>query len=177
MRTKQRPARRAMLGCALLLFLGELPFLASAAQEEPPRPPDEYGALDAWISGEIVEVDSAGGRLMLAPLRELRQRSRRASAAFDREPPLALIELRYAKGWIYFDRSEGKDQVRVTLKDGRERFQVGELIEIGRAKEFHGGYDRSSVQINGPIGSMVTSTQWTFKGWVLIRVTPFRNPE
>lgn len=90
---------------------------------------------------------------------------------------MALIELRYAKGWVYFDDPEGGGQLRVTLKEGRERLRVGQFIEIGRSKEFRGGYDSSSVQVGGPNGTVITSTQWTFKGWLLIRVTPFRDSE
>jgi hypothetical protein len=177
METRSRPAIAAFIASAVLMLLVGWSVATQAAQEEPPRLPDEYGALDAWISGEIVEMDSSRGRLVLAPLRELRQRSARSADAFDREPPVALIELRYAKGWVYFDDPEGPGQLRVTLKEGRDRLRVGQFIEIGRSTEFRGGYESSSVQVNGPMGTVVTSTQWTFKGWLLIRVTPFRDPE
>jgi len=145
-------------------------------QQSAPDPPEYYAALDAWIGGEIVRIDESRGQLTIAPLDELRERSPRSRNLVDRERPVALVELRYAKGWAYFD-DEGNQQIRLTLKEGRSRLRVGQFVEIGRAKGFHGGYDRSSVQVNGSMGTVVNATKWTFRGWIPMRVSPFRETE
>jgi hypothetical protein len=146
----------------------------ASAQQSMPTPPEYYAALEEWIEGEIVGIDDSRGQLTIAPLRELGERSTQSRNLIDRERPVAIIELRYAKGWAYFD-DESDQQIRLTLKEGRSRLRVGQIVEIGRADSFRGGYDRSTVQVRNSLGAAVTATKWTFKGWVLVRVTGFRE--
>lgn len=88
------------------------------------------------------------------------------------DEPSTWVELRYANGWVYFDVGGRGEQERLTLREGRARFAVGQRIEIGRSTEFRGGYDRQGIQVNTPSG-VASGTQLRFKGWILVRLGGF----
>lgn len=164
------PATCATLAVLMLLPVAWQPMWAVARQKLPPLP-DRYAALDPWIEGEIVEVRESGGVLRLASVR-LPPGSRGRDVLFD-DRATTWVELRYAKGLVYFDDPEGGPQLRMSLKDGHEHFEVGQLIEIGRSTQFQGGFDRTSISI-GNRGRQISGSALRFRGWIMIRVNQFR---
>jgi len=80
----------------------------------------------------------------------------------------AVLELRYAKGWMYFDNPHGGEQRRYNLREGRRRLRIGQLIQIGRANDFRGGHESNTISLGG-----VQATQVLFEGWILARVNPY----
>jgi hypothetical protein len=86
------------------------------------------------------------------------------------------VELRYAKGWVYFDDPDGGPQERVPLREARSRFRVGQMIEIGHSTIYSGGYDRGRIQLM-TAGGIVTVAQFKFRGTILLRVNPYRSAD
>lgn len=71
---------------------------------------------------------------------------------------------------VYFDPVAGTDQERVTLREGRERFAIGQRIAIGRSTERQGGFDSRGIRTATPTGS-AGGTELRFRGWIMVRVT------
>ncbi|NKB87688.1 MAG: hypothetical protein GKS06_05655 [Acidobacteria bacterium] len=142
--------------------------LLGAAQRQVPQPPENYFGLDAWFGGEIVELADSNGAMRLRysdslgiagpGLGGLRANARGLSVGESE----SWVELRYAKGWIYFDDPESDGQRRFNLRDGRRRLRPGHLVEIGRYQELGGGHEVHGGRVR-------------LEGWVLVRVSPGPN--
>lgn len=167
------PEEQTMRSAAILLLLG-----LGAAQQSMPEPPEHYAAIETWIEGEIVAMEHAGGVLHVVPTDPSDPRSDQSARSLARGGPqpdagsgdrAALLELRYAKGWMYFDDPDGGEQRRYNLREGRQRLRLGQHVAIGRANDFRGGHESSRVNLGGMI-----TTRFQFEGWILVRVSPFR---
>lgn len=158
---------RAVAVLVLAIPLGA----CASTREEISAPPERYGALEPWIAGEIAEVADAGGRLRLVAVGSsvIPAPGSGMDGLLD-DPASTWVELRYAKGWAYFDPVEGGEQERLTLREGRSRFAIGQRIVIGRSTERRGGFDRQAVRATGPSGRG-GGTELRFRGWIMVRVT------
>ena len=136
-------------------------------------PPDHYAALDPFFEGEIVAIREGGGVIKIAPVQMIPDVGEMVLG--DGERRGTWIELRYAKGWVFFDSPEDGPQERYSLRDGRSRFEVGQIIAIGREPTEGGGWDRTSIQGLTGGGAFSAGTQVRLRGWILARVTPFRE--
>lgn len=156
---------RTALVCAMALGAGFAP------QKSPPRPLEHYAAIEIWTQGEIVEIDEAAGVLRLIPA-DVSDASTRSTEVGGRVPHTIVVELRYAKGWMYFDDPDGGPQQRFVLREGRRQLRLGQFIEIGRSNDYRGGVESQSIGINnGPWSA--GGTYMKFKGWILVRVNDF----
>lgn len=160
---------RTALMCAMVLVVG------SAPQNAPPDPPEHYAAIQTWIQGRIVEIDKSGGVLRLVNA-DASEPLARPPEPGGRVPATIVVELRYAKGWMYFDDPDGGPQQRFVLREGRNRLKIGQLIEIGRSNDYRGGVERQSVGANSGRWS-AGGTHMKFEGWILVRVNEFLSEQ
>jgi hypothetical protein len=136
-------------------------------------PPDHYAALDPFFEGEIVAIREGGGVIKIATVQmspDIGEMVPGGDAGRG-----TWIELRYANGWVFFDSPGDEPQRRYNLRDGRQRFEIGQIIAIGREPTEGGGWDRTSIGGLTRGGAFSAGTQVRLRGWVLARVTPFRE--
>lgn len=156
---------RTALLCAMALVWG------SAAQQTPPKPPEHYAAIETWVQGKIVEIDRSAGLVRIVPA-DAADAFVRSREVMGRVPGTTLLELRYAKGWVYFDDPDGGPQQRFVLREGRKRLEIGQLIEIGGSNDYRGGVQGQRAGI-GNSRQAIGGAYMKFEGWILVRVNDF----
>ena len=163
---------------AATLALATLCLGLCALGQEIPTPPDHYAAFDPFFEGQIVETLEDGGVIKIEPVPIIPFRE---MVRGEGERRGTWIEFRYAKGWVFFDGPEDGPQRRYNLREGRSRLEVGQIIAVGREPTEGGGWDHTSIKAwsggRGRSGGRVLSidTQVRLHGWILARVTPFRE--
>ncbi len=152
--------------------------------------PDYYAARRLYAEGEILEVLAQGRRLRIGPLGPGGREVDRRPGAPDRsgvdESVLIgggglLVDLEKTKGWIFVDDPEGGPQRRIRLDRGRHLFTPGQIVRIGPAPGLESSasaFGASSRTASGfAVGGRATTPGLAVRGWIYVRLTPFRQQE